>query len=60
MVYYFHMKQKKSVATITESQKKSVAPPIFKKPQLVPPFAQGFKIRQDGKARFFARSRRGI
>jgi hypothetical protein len=54
------MKQKKSVATITESQKKSVAPPIFKKPQLVPPFAQGFKIRQDGKARFFARSRRGI
>lgn len=38
---------------------KPVSPPAFPKPPRVPPFAQGVKIRQDNRSRFFSRTRRG-
>jgi hypothetical protein len=39
---------------------KPVIPPIFKRPPMKNSFSQGSKIRQDGKNRFFSRTRRGI
>jgi len=38
---------------------KPALPAAFQKPVFTNPFAKGFKIRQDGRGRFFARTRRG-
>lgn len=47
-------KQAQGATTVHVSKQPLVRPPV------IPPFSKGKKIRLDNKARFFARTRRGI
>lgn len=52
-------KKEESVTKPAPPPKKPVLPQFSTRPPLTSSFSIGSKIRQDGKGRFFARTRRG-